>query len=468
MVVVLAIGAGLVFWKSNVGAKRGDFSSISQQEIELLLADAAKINPLALKRLAETPELKQKQLEDLKQLLAFASEAQRTGLANAQPNRQELANIEAEVIAVNYDREINADKGPMPPFGFITEDQVKAFWGEGEQPAPGFFQRVKDTVGLGKQDANLGFERFLNTKVELLKASNPQMKDREISEEERQQARDFYAKVQIYADEYQQKADAGELSQEFQDKVNLQVKLQKAQFLARLFSEKAVEQTKVTDEEVDKYIADNPQYQNAEKKQQAEAILARAKGGEDFAALANEFSEDPGNKGGEEGALQGGLYENVAVGQMVKPFEDAAMALEPGQVAEGLVESDFGYHIIKLERKGETEGPTGDPAMSYDVRHILISTGYKDPEDPMGREMPVKRFIRQKLETEKEKQFIDDVVARNNIQVPEDFNVPTVSDEDIQEMLKKQQGPMDLHTDDDGHDHSGDAGAPPPPAPANN
>ncbi|MEO7659677.1 MAG: peptidylprolyl isomerase, partial [Pyrinomonadaceae bacterium] len=172
----------------------------------------------------------------------------------------------------------------------------------------------------------------------------------------------------------------------------------------------------------------------------AQGILDRAKAGEDFAALANEFSEDPGNKG-PDGSGQGGLYKDVPKGRMVAPFEQAALALEDGQISPELVESDFGYHIIKLDRKlGMTE-KDGKKEESYDVRHILIGTGYKDPDNPTARETPVKDYVKNKLEAEKEKKLLADIVASNNIQVPEDFDVPTVSDEQIQQLQQKQQMP---------------------------
>ncbi|MEK7854626.1 MAG: hypothetical protein AAB288_00935, partial [Acidobacteriota bacterium] len=118
---------------------------------------------------------------------------------------------------------------------------------------------------------------------------------------------------------------------------------------------------------------------------------------------------------------------------------EAALALEPGQVAPNLVESDFGYHIIKLERKGEGKDAACQPTETYDARHILFSTSYKDPADPEGREMPVKAYVKNKLESEKEKAVLDEVIKANNISVPEDFEVPKVSEEQIQEMMKKQQ-----------------------------
>jgi parvulin-like peptidyl-prolyl isomerase len=437
LVVVLGIGAGLVVWKNKVGGGHvaaASFNSITKEEIELLLSDLAKQNPMVLKRFEQDPQMKKQQLDNLKQLLAFASQAKKEGMVDDPNNKQELENIRSEVSAVNYDKEINKDKGPMPPFGFISEDQVNAFW---SQPAEtGFLASLKNKVGLGSEDRELAFQKFLDSKLAILKSGNPNMKDREISEEERNQARDFFAKIEIYEKEFNDKA--GELPKEFVDKVNLQVKLQQAQFLARLYSEKAAEKVKVTDEEVAQYIAEHPELVNPEKRAKAEEILNRAKAGEDFAKLANEFSEDPGNKDA-KGEGQGGLYKDVTKGRMVKPFEEAALALEPGQIAPNLVETDFGFHIIKLERKGEGKDAAGQPTETYDARHILFSTTYKDPNDAEGRDLPVKQYVRSKLESEKEKKVLDEVIAANNVSVPEDFTVPQVSEEQLQEMMKKQQ-----------------------------
>ncbi|MFN2500905.1 MAG: peptidylprolyl isomerase [Pyrinomonadaceae bacterium] len=439
VIAILAIGAGLVVWKNRTHASES-FNSISRPEIEMLLADVAKSNPMVLKRLAEDPELKKQQVENLKQLLAFASQAKKDGLADTPTNRQELESIKAEILAVNYDREINKDKGPMPPFGFISEEQVKAYWGDESQPAQrGFFDNLKEKIGLSgtaeSRTHEAEFNDFLNAKIEVLKASSPDMKDREITEDEKSQARDIFAKIRIYKAEYDQKVKNGELPKEFVDKANLQVKLQQAQFLARLFSEHIAEKLKVTDEEVAKYIAEHPDLDPGQKRSKAQGVLDRAKGGEDFAALANEFSEDPGNKG-PDGATQGGMYKDVPKGRMVAPFETAALALEPGQVAPELVETDFGFHIVKLERKLE---PNAKKEETYDVRHILFSTGFKDPENPMAREMPLKDYVKAKLETEKEKKLIEEIVAANHVQVPEDFTVPAISDEQIQQMRQKQQ-----------------------------
>jgi peptidyl-prolyl cis-trans isomerase C len=71
-----------------------------------------------------------------------------------------------------------------------------------------------------------------------------------------------------------------------------------------------------------------------------DAILQRAKNGEDFATLARENSDDGSAK-------QGGDLNYFPRGQMVPPFDKAVFALKPGEISE-VVTTQFGYHVIKL------------------------------------------------------------------------------------------------------------------------
>ncbi|MBK6738955.1 MAG: peptidyl-prolyl cis-trans isomerase [Haliea sp.] len=82
----------------------------------------------------------------------------------------------------------------------------------------------------------------------------------------------------------------------------------------------------------------------------ATGILARLEAGEDFGALASEYSDDPGSK------QSGGELGFFARGRMVKPFEDAAFAMtKPGEISTP-VKSDFGYHLIRYnERRPEQQ-----------------------------------------------------------------------------------------------------------------
>jgi hypothetical protein len=178
----------------------------------------------------------------------------------------------------------------MPPFGFIGEDRVKAYWGEGEQPPAGWWENFKNKVGLGKEDHNIEFDKFIETKLTILGESNPKMKDHQLTDDERQQARDFFAKISILNDEYNEKLAKGEISKELQKRIELQAKLQQAQYLARMYSTKMADKLKVSTKTSTKYIADHPELGFEEKRAKAQGILDRAKAGEDFAALANEFT----------------------------------------------------------------------------------------------------------------------------------------------------------------------------------
>jgi parvulin-like peptidyl-prolyl isomerase len=83
-----------------------------------------------------------------------------------------------------------------------------------------------------------------------------------------------------------------------------------------------------------------------ETSDEAEAVLERLEEGEDFAALAEELSQDPGSA--EEGGDLGWFPE----GQMIPEFDEVAFSLSPGEMS-GVVESSFGFHIILVEERDE-------------------------------------------------------------------------------------------------------------------
>jgi len=105
-------------------------------------------------------------------------------------------------------------------------------------------------------------------------------------------------------------------------------------------------------------------------KARAETLLAEArKNPAGFAELAKKNSDDPGS------AAQGGDLDFFGRGAMVKPFEDAAFAMKPGEIGN-VVESDFGYHVIQLEavRGGEKKPfETVRAAIEDEVRQQLAT-----------------------------------------------------------------------------------------------
>ncbi|KAB7727990.1 peptidylprolyl isomerase [Rudanella paleaurantiibacter] len=157
----------------------------------------------------------------------------------------------------------------------------------------------------------------------------------------------------------------------------------KEQLLVQKMQQKITDDVKVTPREVKKFFESIPKdslpYMPAEVeigqivrfakatreqkdvlRQRLLDIKKRVQAGEDFAALAKEFSEDVGSaeKGGDLGFAKRGM--------MVAPFEGAALKLKPNELSD-IVESEFGFHLIQLI---ETRGA------EYHARHILLRPDY--------------------------------------------------------------------------------------------
>lgn len=102
---------------------------------------------------------------------------------------------------------------------------------------------------------------------------------------------------------------------------------------------------------------------NLDVRKKAVEALEKVKAGGDFTALAKEYSEDPGSKD------NGGTYSGVKSGQMVTEINDAIFnKLSVGEVSSDLIQTTYGYHIVKLNSKTGS-GDTAEVSFS----HILVS-----------------------------------------------------------------------------------------------
>ena len=376
---------------------------ITKGDMVLLLKEA---NPEQLALLSESSaEGKKKVAENLIQLLAIACQARKEGIANDRIVKRELESIQRILTATIYDRIINGGKSPAQPFHLITEERVNEFWDN----------KIHET----------DFQEFLDSKLAIAKESGRFPKDKVLTEEEIKQAKGDYAKVTIY--EAEAKAKPSEIGEDIKRELELQIKLQQAQFLSEVYARKfLIEKAKVTDEEIKIHIVTHPEFNTKAQKTKALKILHRVKAGENFAGLADKFSNDPGNISTATQKRNGGLYVNLTAGQFIPEIEQAALSLKPGQIYSEIVETVYGYHIVKLERRIQTKGEDSQMKLIYDFRHILISTLIKDPNNPSSSPIPIKEYVRTKLEKDKEKKILDAIVENNPIEI-EEFEVPKVS-----------------------------------------
>ncbi len=147
---------------------------------------------------------------------------------------------------------------------------------------------------------------------------------------------------------------------------SLREKTREGMAIQELITKDVADKITITDDEVKKFYKSHPEFfkqpeqvkashiliksdakdDQAKKdaaKKKIEDIQKKVKNGGDFAELAKKYSEGPSSK-------QGGDLGYFGRGQMVKPFEDAAFALKPGQVSD-IVQTRFGYHLIKVTDK---------------------------------------------------------------------------------------------------------------------
>jgi peptidyl-prolyl cis-trans isomerase C len=127
--------------------------------------------------------------------------------------------------------------------------------------------------------------------------------------------------------------------------------------------------------------------EKAAARAKAEAALKQVKRGADFAAVARAQSQDPGS------APNGGDLGFFPKGQMTPAFEEAAFKLKPGGVS-GIVETPFGFHIIKvIEKRGARTAPLAEVS---------------------GQ---IKEFLEQGQRETKLEQFLDQVKTRSKVEI---------------------------------------------------
>jgi parvulin-like peptidyl-prolyl isomerase len=337
-----------------------------------------ELPPVAVSKLETDGGERSKFARDVRQMLAAAEEAKALGYAARPELKLQLELARAFVIAQAYFKQ-RQKEGATDLAQVAPQAEIDALLAEPAQQQQ-FAAFVED---YRKNSPNAGAA---------------------IPEEQRKALSQHYGRVMVGM----RKGTAAGLAAD--RATQLTVMLQQARLLAGAYSKDLGAKATVTEAELDAYVAAHPEYDTKAARAKIEGLLARVRAGEDFSKLADQFTEDPSGKG------RGGDLGWFGRGMMVKPFDEAAFALKQGEVS-GVVETVFGYHIIKVDERRAQAG-----AEEVHARHILI--GYTNaPRDRSGPPMSPRDRARAAVEEEKRDRLYEEISARRRVQVAEDYDV---------------------------------------------
>ena len=390
--VAIIFAGGLIFWQ--VKARHSGPVELSAEDMQMIAEDQP---PQMRARLAVDEKARKDFAEDVRRLLAVAEEASAHDVDKAPDMKRQLDFQKSSVIAQYYFEQ----QGENAPD--ISDAEVDEYF---------------------KQPVN---QHKFDQLIADAKAKDPQFAAQEIPAEQLNMLKQRLGRV------YLAEKKAVEQGLDKKPAVRLQMLLQHARVLAQKYAvDKLQPKMKATDEEVAQYLAGHPELDTDKKnREKAEEVLKRARAGEDFGKLAQEFSSDgTKDKGGDLGWF--------GHGQMVPEFEKAAYALKPGEISD-VVQSPFGFHIIKLEERKTETGKDGKTEEKVHARHILIS----DPNsNPFGPPQSPKDRARAEVEKEKAEKVLDDIVAAHpQVKVPDDYKVKPPEQQPAQQLPPGFGGP---------------------------
>jgi parvulin-like peptidyl-prolyl isomerase len=399
VVVAIVTAAAAVAFKlrqQTVAAAKyssGPLTSLSQEEIVMMLQHQTVVEPARVYAIVESATTRKIFLNGLRDYLGLAAKARRVGLADDPNIKLSLEYKKNLLLASLYQNKLDNEN---KRFYEIPRETIASFWTNAENEK----QFQTDIKGLR------AIQQSVAQNSGNLQAA-PDLQDEAL-----QKTRNEWAKTKILSD--MAKADTAFMDQQA---IHLRLRVVEAGVLAFNYLNKYwLKDGMPTEEEIAEYLARHPEYDVKKKLERAEMILQRAKAGEDFAKLAEEFSEDAATKS------KGGLYEDVVKGYLWPEVESVALGLSKGQIADQVVESKYGYHVVQLV----DSKIANDDTTKLSVRHILLRKTFEEPGSAINPNVP-RSFLEASeiatvvIKNEKRRKFIDEVVKAEHISLPDDF-----------------------------------------------
>ncbi len=381
----------------GIGAVFVQYSSSSPKTVKLTAHDMQLIfqelvPPQQQQQIASNPEEKKKLVADIRKLLAVAQVAEQEGYA-------EHADLKTQLL-FQTDRALNDAYRKKNPDAKVPDEEINTYYVSHPKDFDDFLQSNPRAAQKAQGPQRDELKQQLGEFKVIAERARKEGLDREDLTRLQILLTRSQALAGAYLGELQKNADKlvsdGDVEQYYKDhaadfdEVRVRHILISTQPKPENEDESEPKDAKgKKDPKAEKPAPKQKTLTKDEARKKSQDLLERARKGEDFAKLATENSDDAGSKD------KGGEYDFFGHGKMVAEFEKAAFALKPGEISD-VVETQFGFYIIKLEERRAAAAPDADEK--------------------------VKQQIVEKLKQEKLEARIEEITASSSVVVPEDFD----------------------------------------------
>jgi len=384
MLLLGMLASGLLFVQCSSSSPKT--VKLTPRDMQLIFQEL--VPPQQQQQIASDPEERKKLAADIRKLLAVAHVADQEGYA-------EHAELKTQ-LAFQLDRALNDAYRKKNPDAKVGDDEINAYYAGHPKDFDDFLQGNPRAAQQAQGAQRDELKKQLGEFKVIAERARKEGLDREDLTRLQILLTRSQALAGAYLGDLQKNADKlvadGDVEQYYKDhpadfdEIRVRHILISTQPKPDNPDESAPKDSK---DSKDKKPADKPKtLTKDEARKKTQDLLDRARKGEDFAKLATENSDDPGSKD------KGGEYDFFGRGKMVPEFDKAAFALKPGEISD-LVETQFGFHIIKLEERRSAASPDADEK--------------------------VRQQILEKLKQEKIEARIEEITSSSEVFVPDDF-----------------------------------------------